>query len=328
MAQFTMLGCTRHPRAIGFIAAVPIALLLGALLIGGQVSVLFSAGPASAGAGSSMGIAVIGMYHPAAGSESTTCAMLNSNASLNGTYDGVYSQLPNESGTAGPNSTQPLGQSGYPNETTGDRELITAWVSICDSPAFTALYEEWGPSSLEGGAELQGNGHYTTFYDFVYHASCSNPSVKGDGGCEYFTTWYVDLVTGNVTGPITTQGGTPLGAPGGQSPPWTISNLPTSGVYALLGGIAAAAALGMLGTVLLGRRRGATPHPPAPSSKPSAGESTTPPSELRQDSLPPSPSPQEAASATGVAEGANLSQRPFRGPAEQGDSPDTLSDVY
>lgn len=158
MTESSVSGRSPPPLTVHLGGKVSFALLIGAILVVGHGSIAFSSGPPSADFGSSVvGLSAGGTNPSAAGSESSICATINSNASLNSTYNGIYSGLTSESGnsTGGSNSTAPLGQSGYPNETTGDRQLIGAWVSICDSAAFTALYDEWGPRALKAGPNFR-----------------------------------------------------------------------------------------------------------------------------------------------------------------------------
>ena len=204
-------------------------------------------------------------------SGATTCSTLNSNASLNGTIEEIYRGLPNVSQTWSPasNSTMPTNESGYPTQTEADAELIAAWTSICSSPTYVALLGEWGTNNTTGGLALDGpTGHYQVNFGIYWHAACANPANNVDGYCQHSTTWYLDLVTGQVDGPVTTEwGGPPLGwgpPPYEGGPPQSpasgprvgwFSQLATPEGWVLMAGLGAAAVAAVLSATLLYRRR-------------------------------------------------------------------------
>lgn len=224
----------------------------------------------------------------AAPSETAVCATINSNASLRQSYVGFYDSLANDSpnwGGTGPNSTPPVNQSGYRNASAGGQMVVDAWISICESPAYTTLYRQWGPTAVTSGSELAANGHYLFLYGIYFHASCTNPNDTASSECGYETDWTLDLVTGSVTGPVTTNegpplGGPPLAPPSSGSSSWSFGGLSalwlaTVAVAALLGAVAAAA---LVLTQL--RRRGR--RPPQPSAVfASGGEDPVPASSVR-----------------------------------------------
>ena len=163
----------------------------------------------------------------------TPCTSLNSNASLNETYLTIYDGVNNlsQNWSPAPNESRPANQSEYPNAPTGEQQLDSAWTTICESPAYGALYAEWGFSSTFSGFQLDPNGFYDVNFGFVYHASCTNSSRlpgPNQSSCEYFTTWFVNASSGAIAGPLTTpglnistgpppvggnDGGTPIGSP-------------------------------------------------------------------------------------------------------------------
>ena len=219
----------------------------------------------------------------AAPTEAAVCATINSNASLRQSYVGFYDSLANDSpnwGGMGPNSTPPVNQSGYQNASAGSQMVVDAWISICESPAYTTLYRQWGPSAVTSGSELAANGHYLFLYGIYFHASCTNPNDTSSSECGYETDWTLDLVTGSVTGPVTTNEGPPLGGPrpappssgssswnlGGLSAPW----LATISVAVLLGAVAVAAVV-----LRRLRRRGRRPPRRSAVSAPDASDSAT-----------------------------------------------------
>lgn len=165
-----------------------------------------------------------------------TCAAINSNGSLNATYTQTYDGLPatqTDSAGAPYNTTAEQGKNAYPNLTTGDRQLVDAWNSICGSAAYTALYDQWGPSSIFSGGQLLSNGFYQVNFGFSYHASCSNSTDNSSSACQWSSTWYVNLSGGQLTGPILTQDHSlPSGAPpvaNGTIPPRVNRAVPPAG---------------------------------------------------------------------------------------------------
>jgi len=185
------------------------------LTLGGQLSGAVAANRPGQVSGTLSGT------HVQPGSESTSCTTINSNSSLANSYTGFYNSLANDSpnwGGGGPNSSIPVNQSGYRNATAGGEMVIEAWISICSSSAYTSLYDQWGPSSVTGGGELLANGHYEFTYGIYFHASCTNPVDSSNDDCGYETDWNLDLVTGVVTGPTTTNEGPPLGGPPPSQP--------------------------------------------------------------------------------------------------------------
>jgi hypothetical protein len=137
--------------------------------------------------------------------ESVVCASLVTNASLNSTYNSIYFGLPTEfqNWTPGPNSSTPTNQSEYPNVTAGDQQLDDVWIAICGGTVFTTLYDDWGPDAFSSGFQYNGStGDYQTDYGFIWHANCTNSSWAAHGPCEFIATWYVDIVTGNIDGPL------------------------------------------------------------------------------------------------------------------------------
>lgn len=245
---------------------VPAALrFIFLLLLVGTVATL---GSAQATRGVSGGPGIVTLSSPFA---ATTCSTLNSNVSLNGTIEEIYRGLPNVSQTWSPssNSSMPTNESGYPTQTAADAELIGAWASICASPIYVALLGEWGTNNVTGGLALNGStGHYQVNFGVYWHAACANPANNADGYCQHSTTWYVDLVTGQVDGPITTEW---AGPPTGWGPPpfqgdptqspasgagggW-FSQLPSAEGWVLVAGLGAAAVATLLCATLLYRRR-------------------------------------------------------------------------
>ena len=201
-------------------------------------------------------------------SESPTCAAINSNTSLESSYAGLYYSLANNSPNwgVGPNMTTPVNQSGYRNVTAGGQMVVDAWISICDSSQYTLLYTQWGRNSTSGGGELDGaNGHYLFFYGFAYQLACPNLANSSAAPCSFETSWSVDLVTGAVVGPTTTNHGNlhshplPYSPPGGTNSSSILSLSPDQ-LYAVLGVTAAAVAL--LGVFVMRRARGRNRPPP------------------------------------------------------------------
>lgn len=154
--------------------------------------------------------------------ESAKCAAINPNSSLQGTYDSIYNGLPPTNQSGGGNHSGEVGQSGYPNTTVGGQQLIEAWTTICGSPTYIQLLSQFGAGAATSGAQLNGTtGHFQAFFGLAYRANC--PDQPGYE-CGYQTAWYVDLVNGRVSGPVTTNDGSPLGTPQTQpagSPPQT-----------------------------------------------------------------------------------------------------------
>jgi hypothetical protein len=222
--------------------------------------------------------------------ETPTCASLQTNASINDTYNGIYTALPGDfkNWTVGPNETRPVNQSGYPNVTIGDEQQIAAWITICDSPAFGAEYAAGVNSSFSWGYGLNGStGTYQAFYVLGWHASCSNSADRSNTGCGYSTTWYVDLVTGQIDGPWTTADGPPLGSGGpppleGGSSEASFLGLTAIQWLVTVGAIVTATIASVLAVSAV-RRRGRTPsgsgmEPPVGTTQPGApvaGESRT-----------------------------------------------------
>lgn len=227
--------------------------------------------------------------------ESPTCAQINSNATLNSTYTGIYEGVKNLSNsTVGPNGTRPVNQSGYPNIPTGEALLRSAWIAICGSPAYTTLLTEWGLTGLTSSVQLTSTGYYQIGYGFAYHASCANPADSSSNGCGYFTSWFVALPSGNVTGPVTTAMGPPLGNPPGSAPGPTsggpggqtsLFGAPATATDSWIIAVGAVAAVGAL-VALLVLRRPRSPNGPDDSGSgshdsaaaPRTGESGTIPS--------------------------------------------------
>jgi hypothetical protein len=254
--------------------SLPRAVALVGLLVAVIVGSTFALGSSSLIEGSHPGA------HPAlrdqVAAETATCASINSNVSLNRTYLYVYQNLSGSNSSAGPNGTPGVGQAGYPNVSTGERQLHDAWVSICESAAYETLYQQFGSAGITSGLQLDGSsGHYDADYGYIYLASCSNSADFSSTGCEYLTSWYIDLATGGVTGPITTSGGTPLGGPGSngtsQAPGGGIGAPPLFGLPGIEGYVvlvAIAAAVGSLVAVRL-RARGRDSELPTRSDPPS-----------------------------------------------------------
>lgn len=255
--------------------------------------------------------------HRSVVSESLVCSKINPNSSLNSTYASIYNGLPTGSGghSHGLNSTTETNQSGYPNLTVGGQQLIDAWISICESSVYQALYNEYGAKNITSGSQLNGStGHYQVDYGFVYYAACPSGSSSGNDSCELFTTWYVDLVTGSVDGPVTTEGGTPLGTPQTGGPSLvSILGVPSRIVYSLLAAGITAAGLGVM-VVAIARRRGGGPPSsslPAPTTKARASHIEGGPERAN-------PTPDEK----------DASIRRTSAPIEMEDSADPFSDVY
>lgn len=235
------------------------------LLLIGTVAAL---GSAPVARGVSGGPGAIALSSPLGATE---CSTLNSNASLNGTIEEIYRGLPNVSQTWSPasNSTMPTNESGYPTQTGADAELIAAWASICASPTYIALLGEWGANNTTGGLALDGpTGHYQVNFGIYWHAACADPANNADGYCQHSTTWYLDLVTGQVDGPTTTEwAGPPPGwgpppapgdstqSPGGGSGDGWFSQLPPAEGWVLVVGLGAAAVAAVVCATLLYRRR-------------------------------------------------------------------------
>jgi hypothetical protein len=278
-----MVGGTEVPR-VGRVGRPRRHLLLRSLTLGVVVIAVLSGQLTSTSGHTSLGHRTGGMpmtltLRP---SESSVCATINSNSSLARAYTGFYNSLANDSpnwGGIGPNITTPINQTGYLNATAGSHMVITAWESICESPAYASLYDAWGPTAVVSGSELdQENGHYLFSYGIYFHASCASPADLSNSGCGYETDWTLDLVTGGVVGPTTTNQGPPLGGPpqapnaGGISPlsSWGFE---TPVFYALISiaivGFVVVAALGGVWS----RRRGRLPPG---SSKSQTSESAAP----------------------------------------------------
>jgi hypothetical protein len=153
----------------------------------------------------------------ASSGESQLCASINSATTLDGTYAGIYDGLKNgtfgsSGGSGGPNTTAPTNVSAYPNLTVGESQLNQAWVGICDSVEYGQLYGTAG-SVVLSGYQLNGStGHYQVFFGISYDSGCTLANGS-EGSCSFITQWYVDLVTGSVSGPFTTASGPPLGTP-------------------------------------------------------------------------------------------------------------------
>lgn len=251
-----------------------------AMLIGVVVLVLALAsasGTPAANRGSVASAGLASATRSLVTSESALCASINTNGSLNGTYSGIYEGLPGllRNWTNGPNQSTPKGQGAYPTLAVGERQLDDAWISICDGSAYSTLYARWGPQSIFSGSELESTGYYVANYGFVYGASCKDSTDNSSTACEWFSTWYVNLSSGQIAGPVTSSGGMPLGTPpfgNGTSSPNAPALSPLEEVA--VGALGVAAVLGVLAAVRV-RRRGRSP-PPVGSSPPSNPNSTPP----------------------------------------------------
>jgi hypothetical protein len=241
--------------------------------------------------------------------ETSACAKINSNDSLNQTYLSVYLNLPiTPNSSRGTNATPPPPRAGYPNASTGERQLHDAWVSICESAEYVALYElflqpDSGSGQTTGLQQTNGTtGDYETQYGFVYGASCSNASDFGGDACDYQTNWYADLVTGGVTGPITARDGPLPGDPRtgiqhgvGGIPP--VLGLPGIGGY-VISILIAAAVVGLVVVRVRSRRTGTT-APDSNSAIPTHRTVGSP--EIADSGLPPVRTRAESV-ATGASE--------------------------
>jgi hypothetical protein len=195
-----------------------------------------------------------------------SCAAILSNASLDSTYAAVYSNLPNvtRNSTSGPNETAPVGQVGYPSLAVGGLQLQVAWNSICSSSAFQSTYRSQGASAVQSGMSLNlTTGYFQASYGFAWPVPCTK-AVGSNEVCERSILWYVNLSTGAVNGPVTTNWGTaPLpGASGGSGSSWiqAVSNeLGPTGMWSLAAVVAAlAVGLGGVGVASRHRRRTGT----------------------------------------------------------------------
>jgi hypothetical protein len=151
--------------------------------------------------------------------ETAGCAAINSNTSLNSTIEEIYRGLPNVSQTWGPgsNSTAPTGADEYPPEATAEERLTASWDSICSSASYGQNETRWGADNLTGGLALNGStGDYQVNFGVYWHGACENATLNSDGYCQHSVTWYVDLVTWLIDGPVAAESG---GPPTGWGPP-------------------------------------------------------------------------------------------------------------
>lgn len=243
-------GVRRGPARFATTGGAPVLAVLGLLLFSSP----FLGGSSSSH--TAPAARLVALASSGGSQERATCASINSNASLQANYDSIYSGLPpaNQSG-AGNNSSE-VGQAGYPNTTVGGAQLIAAWTAICESSAYLSLLAQFGASAATSGEQLNGaTGHYQAIFGLAYQTTCTNqPGFE----CGYQTNWYVDLVNGAVTGPITTSDGPPLGTPHSQAPGSsgpTVLGQPARDVYV---GAASAGllAIALVAVVTARRRRG------------------------------------------------------------------------
>jgi hypothetical protein len=230
--------------------------------------------------------------------ESSECSSLVSNSSLGATYSQIYKGLPNGQGNGGTggNESREANQSAYPGVTAGTNQLISAWVALCDSGSFVALYDQWGSFNFTEGTALLSNGYFEVSFGFVYWASCASPANVSSSGCEWFTTWNVNLTNGHVDGPFTVKntalpGGEPPAQSRGRNSTLSIAGLQGSEAY---GAIAAIGLAGIaLGVLIVARVRGKSrahqrpPNTGAPKLRTELREDGHPPNEGSSPSLPP-----------------------------------------
>ncbi len=197
-----------------------------------------------------------------------SCGVLVSNESLNQTYVSVYEGLPNltRNWTPGPNESAPTPQSAYPAPNEGAAQLVRAWTAICGSAAFQQTYAEAGPAEFGQGYGLNSTtGDYQAFFTLTTTAAC--PSDLGGTGtlCATRVAWYVDLVSGQIVGPVTGAPYLPTGFAPGPPANSGSSTAPSSVSGAtvlspvLLGGIAAFV-IGAIALVAVVRRRQRPPE--------------------------------------------------------------------
>lgn len=135
-----------------------------------------------------------------------SCSMLEPSSALNQSLAGLYNGFSLQGYRPGPNGTPALGISSYPNLAVGERALIAAWGSICQSPQFAGAYQQAnGSSGFFSGGELAQDGHYVFFYGFTWQDRCPPGTPGSMGACEATATWTVDLVTDMLLAPTFTN---------------------------------------------------------------------------------------------------------------------------
>jgi hypothetical protein len=274
---------TGHRSACPLRTALAVGLLMGAV----TTLVLVGAFAAMEPARSSLATATLASAssNPA---ESASCAGLESNSTVNSTYIQAY-----DAATSGGNGSG-AGGSAYPPIEQGESQLFNSWTTVCGSATFQVLLADHGSKAFLSGDQLNGStGHYQAFYGFAYGAPCAQ---YPNDTCSVQTAWFIDLATGEISGPITQGGGSPLGAPNGSN-----GNLGSSASRILTSPwaylIALAGAL-TLGILFLAVRRGtrkvrevAPPGGPAPAAGPAASRDSQTDSSVRtvQDAGPDDP---------------------------------------
>lgn len=248
-------------------AIVVVALAVGIALIQSGASVFGVSVPPLSGhdfhSYGSWAPTLSGSFRSLASTNAPECSNINSNASLNGTYVGMYNGLPNltKNWVPEPNQTAPVNQSAYPNVTVGEQQLIHAWLVICSSSQYVALYEAGGHDGITSGLQLdRSTGYYEATFGFQLVVQCNASVTDPTAVCETATTWQVNLASGSIAGPYSRAWvASPSGAPSAPNP----RNSTTSpslflgfhgmgGYVALTGGVAA---IVIAATLLRARRR-------------------------------------------------------------------------
>ena len=133
------------------------------------------------------------------------CAAEESNASLTQIIVHLYQGNGNTSGSGSGLSYQgPPGPNAYPSEAVAEQNVIDGWQSVCQSPAYSSLVNQWGAPNFPVNALAQNQ---TGVYEFVaaisWQAPNSSCSQTWGDGCTGSAEWLINVASGTVTGPTT-----------------------------------------------------------------------------------------------------------------------------
>jgi hypothetical protein len=245
-----------------------------------------------------------------------SCATIVSNASLDATYAGVYTNLPNvtRNWTPAPNSVEPVGQSGYPSLAVGEQQLQGAWQSICNTSTFQSTYAAEGASALVWN-NLNLNtttGYFEASYGFEWSVACAVGSPS-QAHCQQSILWFVNLATGSVIGPVSSTGSTkllPIPAPASRN----FAGLSSFELELVVAGVSVGTILLVVGAVHRAGRR--TPLEESPGSILSTNRGAEPSTDVPVPSVP-----------ARVGASSELEVSPTVIPSDDVGS-DPLSDVY
>lgn len=135
-----------------------------------------------------------------------TCGKLESSASLNAQLTDLYAELEGPYGPFGPEGAPTVGLGAYPNLTVGQLALVASWTYICESRQFGFAYAQLNGTNgyLLAGTEVGGNGHLQFIFGVVWYTPTSPPRCFDCRFLEHSSTWFLDLVTYEITGPTYT----------------------------------------------------------------------------------------------------------------------------